>query len=345
MEPDLAHTDDPLRRRRRRGLPWVITCTLAVVLVACGSVPATSGPVADGTGRSERGATGSGADGAPAGQDGGHPTASMRGVSLHAPWLEPEGGAVAASCDGGFGLTEVWNPDDGAYPGDPCGVTSPTVDYSPAVVLTAPGLMLPAPTGTTAVTVDGQPAVRTDRVDPATGATYLVSVVLPGNGVELLIRPDQTDVDRVLAATRVTPAPVDPATSSVRVVPVPGGPSLLVATADLSEPRRGGFVPGRLGVVDGGCVGLDREGYGELVVWPRGTTALPDGTGIEAPGLGVVRFGDELALSSSTRYVAALDPGSGALDDVPSGCLDGVVSFGLVEREQPYQDGVVGSEG
>ena len=55
----------------------------------------------------------------------------MRGISVVAPWLEPVGGAVDASCSGGKGLTEVWDPGAGAYPGDPCGVTSPEVDYSP----------------------------------------------------------------------------------------------------------------------------------------------------------------------------------------------------------------------
>ena len=262
------------------------------------------------------------------------PTVSMRGVSVVAPWLEPVGGVVFESCSGGKGLTEVWDPDAGAYPGDPCGFSSPEVDYSPALVLTAPGLRLPAPQGGRGITVDGQPAVRTDRVDPS-GKTYLVSVVVPANGVEMLIRPDQTEVERVLAATQVDPRPPDPAEAPVRAVPVPGGATLLVSTAEPSAAAGAGFPPGRLSVLLDGCVGTEswlpgdlvggvdaaQVRPGDLLVWPSGTTALTDGSGLDVPGVGVVRFGDEISVDASTRYLAALDPASAALDDVPPACL------------------------
>ena len=265
-------------------------------------------------------------------------TASMRGVSVVAPWLEPEGGGVDDSCSGGKGLTEVWDPDAGAYPGDPCGVTSPEVDCSPALILTARGLMLPAPQGGDEITVDGRPAVRTDRVDPATGEVYLVSVVVPANGVEMLIRPDQTEVERVLAATRVDPRPPDPAEAPVRAVPVPGGATLLVSTAERSVVAAGtGFPPGRLSVLVDGCVGTEswlpgdlvggvdaaQVRPGDLLVWPSSTTALPDGSGVDVPGAGVLRFGDEVSVEASTRYLAALDPASTALDEVPPARLPG----------------------
>jgi hypothetical protein len=46
----------------------------------------------------------------------------------------------------------------------------------------------------------------------------------------------------------------------------------------------------KLEVSDAGCFALD----GELLVAPHGSTVLPDGSGIDIPGLGVVKVGETI---------------------------------------------------
>jgi hypothetical protein len=262
----------------------------------------------------------------------GAPSASVRGVSVHAPWLEPDG-AVAESCDGSRGLIATWSPEEGRYPGDWCGFTAPEVDHAPAVILTAPGMLLPEPPpgGQRDIRVDGAPAVLVEHPDPATGEVYLITVTVPGNRAQLLVRPDQTDVQRVIDATRVQQRPADPADATVEAVPVPGGATLLVGTLDEVDFSGGGYVPGVLAVAAGGCVGRADGGSASPLVWPRGTTPLPDGTGIDAPGLGAVRWGEELFLAAETRYLSVL---AAPLDAVPASCLEGVDRLDFVDDDQ-----------
>lgn len=54
-------------------------------------------------------------------------------------------------------------------------------------------------------------------------------------------------------------------------------------------------ISGTLAVVDGGCLGLGDDGGSQIVVvWPSGTAALPDDVGIDVPGMGTYRLGDEV---------------------------------------------------
>lgn len=53
-------------------------------------------------------------------------------------------------------------------------------------------------------------------------------------------------------------------------------------------------IPGRLIVLQAGCIGLSIGGEDALVVWPAGTVPLADGVGVTVPGFGDLRVGDEL---------------------------------------------------
>lgn len=53
------------------------------------------------------------------------------------------------------------------------------------------------------------------------------------------------------------------------------------------------IVAGTLAVLDGGCLGFRGEDGSQLaVVWPSGTTALPDAVGVDVPGMGAYRLGE-----------------------------------------------------
>lgn len=51
------------------------------------------------------------------------------------------------------------------------------------------------------------------------------------------------------------------------------------------------ILSGRIVVLEGGCLGLDAI----PLQFPFGSELLSDGSGVEAPGLGVVRVGDEIS--------------------------------------------------
>ncbi|WP_222711070.1 hypothetical protein [Quadrisphaera setariae] len=67
------------------------------------------------------------------------------------------------------------------------------------------------------------------------------------------------------------------------------------------------LVSGGLGMLSGGCFGLLPD---TVVVWPAGTTALPDGTGVRLAGGEELRRGDSLETGGSYGGVAFSGPAS-----------------------------------
>lgn len=67
------------------------------------------------------------------------------------------------------------------------------------------------------------------------------------------------------------------------------------------------LVSGELGMLNGGCFGLLPD---TVVVWPAGTTALPDGTGVRLAGGEELRRGDTLTTGGGYGDVAFSGPAS-----------------------------------
>lgn len=87
------------------------------------------------------------------------------------------------------------------------------------------------------------------------------------------------------------------------------------------------IVAGTLAVLDGGCLGFrDEDGTQTAVVWPSGTTPLPDVVGVDVPGMGAHRLGD------------AVEGGGGfggvQFQDVVAECSSTQVAY-LNEDQQP----------
>ncbi|GIJ35877.1 hypothetical protein Vse01_50250 [Micromonospora sediminimaris] len=131
------------------------------------------------------------------------------------------------------------------------------------------------------------------------------------------------------------PAPA-PAVGSGRVLDGDGYRTLVAgATYDFLAAMHG-----RVAVGDGGCLTLRDEAGAAVVVWPPGTTLLPNGrVGVRVPDVGEIVVGDRVDGGGGFFEAPLTEAGLPEhLPPIPAACASVGAALAVLERVSRYSD-------